>query len=84
MSGIRPELLASSDGQPRGRKKKLNESELWEVNQLKKSGVLTVEEQPDFDDEHGFVRHAALPPCHATCTVNNSLWSNAHLSTLQL
>ena len=65
LSGIRPELLASSDGQPRGRKKKLNESELWEVNQLKKSGVLTVEEQPDFDDEHGFVRHAALPLCHA-------------------
>jgi hypothetical protein len=69
LSGIRPELLASSDGQPRGRKKKLNESELWEVNQLKKSGVLTVEEQPDFDDEHGFVRLAVLSPCHARSAI---------------
>ena len=62
--GIRPELLAGGDMRPQGRKKKLNESELWEVNQLKKSGVLTVEEQPDFDDEHGFVRAAPPHPCH--------------------
>ncbi len=61
LSGIRPEMLAGGDMRLQGRKKKLNESELWEVNQLKKSGVLTVEEQPDFDDEHGFVR-ALLPP----------------------
>ena len=61
LSGIRPEMLAGGDMRLQGRKKKLNESELWEVNQLKKSGVLTVEEQPDFDDEHGFVR-AVLPP----------------------
>ena len=60
LSGIRPEMLAGGDMRLQGRKKKLNESELWEVNQLKKSGVLTVEEQPDFDDEHGFVRAMRL------------------------
>ena len=68
LSGIRPELLAGGDMRgPQGRKKKLNESELWEVNQLKKSGVLTVEEQPDFDDEHGFVRATVASPVASCC-----------------
>jgi len=91
LSGIRAEMLAGGDMRLQGRKKKLNESELWEVNQLKKSGVLTVEEQPDFDDEHGFVR-ALLPllvilqhrkPCpsstHCACETQLPARSKQHM-----
>ena len=55
----RPELVAAASNKPRARKKRLTSPERWEVTQLIKSGVLSVEEYPDFDDEHGQVRAAA-------------------------
>lgn len=56
LSGIRPEMVAAAGNRPRARKKRLTSPERWEVTQLIKSGVLSVEEYPDFDDEHGQVR----------------------------
>ena len=56
LSGIRPEMVAAAGNAPRARKKRLTSPERWEVTQLIKSGVLSVEEYPDFDDEHGQVR----------------------------
>ena len=62
LSGIRPEMLATAGTQKRARKKRLTSPERWEVTQLIKSGVLSVEEYPDFDDENGQVHISAHPP----------------------
>lgn len=56
--GIRKILEAEESGTRRKRAvKRLTEQELFEAKQLQASGVLTVEELPDFDEEEGVLAY---------------------------
>jgi ATP-dependent RNA helicase DHX8/PRP22 len=46
---------SSTDGAPRRRKEKLTEQELFEAQQLMRSGVLPVEQYPTYDPEFGML-----------------------------